>query len=62
MKAWIKNTAIKVLKTMAETAAGYLAGAALLSEVDWVLLASATAISGILTILLNIQNIKTEGE
>ena len=58
--AWLKVTSIKVVKTMAETALAVISTSAILSEVDWMYVLSATALSGVVTILFNIKSIPTE--
>jgi len=58
MKQWFKSLGIKVLKTMAETALGVLAASTLITEVDWYMVLNATLFSAIVTILLNIKDIK----
>lgn len=54
---WIKATGIKVIKTMAETALGMIGTGVLLTDVSWLAVASATVLSGIVTILFNIKGI-----
>ena len=48
---WAKATAIRVLATMCETAIGIIGAASLIGEVNWVTVISATALSGIVTLL-----------
>ena len=56
---WAKVTSIKVVKTMAETALAVIGtGAIGIMDVDWIGLLSACALSGIVTILFNIKEIK----
>lgn len=57
---WLKNTSVKVIKTMAETALAVIGTSAILSEVDWLYVLSATALSGVATILFNIKSIPTK--
>lgn len=58
---WLKKTAIKTVKTMAETAIAVIGTNAMgITDVDWVGVGSATLLSGVVTILINIKNIKTE--
>lgn len=59
---WFKNTGIKVLKTMAETALAVIGTAVVMGEVDWVMVGSATLLSGIVTILFNIKSIPESEE
>lgn len=56
---YIKVLAIKVVKTMAETALAVIGtGAIGILDVDWVGLLSACALSGIITILFNLKDLK----
>ena len=59
MKRWLADTGIKVVRTMAQTAVGVLTGSVVVAEVDWAMLASATAIAGLTCLLMNIGTIKT---
>lgn len=55
---WLKAVGIKVLKTMAETALAVIGTNVVgITDVDWVGLASACALSGIVTILFNIKSL-----
>lgn len=59
MKKWVKKVGIKTVKTMAETALAVIGtNAAGISEVDWVGVCSAMALSGVVTILFNLKDIK----
>ena len=61
MKTWIKKTAIKVVKTMAETALSLIGTNTIgITEVDWLGLLSACALSGVVTILFNIKSIEVK--
>lgn len=60
IKTWIKKTAIKTIKTMAQTAVGVIGSAAVLSAVDWKVAISATILSGVVCILMNISQIEEE--
>ena len=62
MKKWLKSLGIKTVKTMAETALAVIGTSAILSEVDWMYVLSATALSGLATILFNIKSIKIKEE
>lgn len=60
---WLKSVGIKVAKTMAETALAVIGTNTIgITEVDWLGLLSACALSGVVTILFNIKSIKVEGE
>jgi hypothetical protein len=64
MKNWLKSLAIKVLKTMAETALAVIGTNTMgITEVDWLGLLSACALSGVVTVLFNIKELpESEGE
>lgn len=63
MKEWLKKVAIKTVKTMAETALAVIGTNTIgITDVDWLGLLSACALSGVVTILFNIKSIKVEGE
>ena len=60
---WLKSVAIKVVKTMAETALAVIGTNTIgITDVDWIGLLSACALSGVVTILFNIKSIEIEGE
>lgn len=58
MKQWLKSVGIKVAKTMAETALGVIGASYFINEVNWLNVLYATLLSGIVTILINIKDIK----
>lgn len=58
---WMKKTTIKTVKTMAETAIAVIGTNAMgITDVDWVGVGSATLLSGVVTILVNVKDIKEE--
>lgn len=55
---WMKRVGIKVAKTMAETALAVIGTNTIgITEVDWLGLLSACALSGVVTILFNIKSL-----
>lgn len=55
---WIKSVSIKTLKTMAETAIAVIGTNAVgITDVNWLGVLSAVALSGVVTVLFNIKNI-----
>lgn len=55
---WLKSVGIKTVKTMAETAIAVIGTNAIgITEVDWLGVLSAVALSGVVTLLFNIKNI-----
>lgn len=61
---WLKSVGIKTVKTMAETAIAVIGtNAAGITDVDWLGVLSAVALSGVVTILFNIKELpESEGE
>ena len=55
---WIKSVGIKTVKTMAETAIAVIGTNTFgITDVDWLGVLSAVALSGVVTVLFNIKNI-----
>lgn len=54
MKDFIKAASIRALRTVAQTAVATIGTSALLSEVNWVAVISASALAGILSILTSV--------
>ncbi len=62
-KTWVKAAAVRSIKTIAQTAAATISTAAILSEVDWIMVASASILAGLLSVLTSIAGlpeVKTE--
>ena len=55
--AWIRAAGIRAIRTVAQTAAATVATAAVLSEVDWRMVASASALAGILSLLTSVAGL-----
>lgn len=56
-KLWMKAAGIRALRTVAQTAVATLGTSAVLSEVDWVMAASASALAGILSVLTSVAGL-----
>lgn len=54
MKSFIKAAAIRAIRTVAQTAVATIGTSAVLSEVNWVMVASASVLAGVLSILTSI--------
>ena len=54
MKEWIKCAGIRAIKTIAQTAIATLGTAAVLGDVNWVMVASAAALAGVLSLLTSV--------
>lgn len=64
MKKWIKCAGIRALKTVAQTAVALIGVGTVMSDVDWLMVASASLLSGILSLLTSVAGIPEvkEGE
>ncbi len=56
-KKWIKAAGIRAIKTVAQTAVATIGTSVALSEVDWVLVASASVLAGILSLLTSLAGL-----
>lgn len=54
MKNWFKAAAIRAIKTMAQTAIATIGTAAVLNDVNWIAVISATILAGGLSMLTSI--------
>lgn len=54
---WLKAAAVRAVKTLAQTAVATIGTTAVLSEVDWVLVASASTLAAILSMLTSIAGL-----
>lgn len=57
VKAWCKAAAVRAVKTVAQTAAATVGTAVLLSEVNWLVLLSASALAGVLSLLTSLAGL-----
>lgn len=53
-KVFLKAAAIRAVRTIAQTAIASIGTTAVISEVDWLMVASASLLAGILSILTSI--------
>ena len=58
---WWRAAGIRALKTGAQTAAATIGTRAVLAQVDWVMVASAAALAGILSLLTSIAGLPEVG-
>lgn len=55
MKEFIKAAAIRAVRTLAQTAVATIGTSAVIAEVDWIMVASASVLAAILSILTSIS-------
>lgn len=53
-KKWFKAAGIRALKTVAQTAAATIGTAVVINEVNWIMVLSASALAGVLSLLTSI--------
>lgn len=56
-KKWWKAAGVRAVKTVAQTAVATIGTAAVLGGVDWIMVASASVLAGILSILTSIAGL-----
>ena len=54
MKEWFKCAGIRAIKTVAQTAVATIGTAVALGDVNWVMVASAAALAGVLSLLTSV--------
>ena len=66
IKKWLRAAGVRAVKTVAQTAAATIGTAAALGAVDWIMVLSASALAGILSLLTSIAGLpeltESEGE
>ena len=56
-KTWLKAALIRAIKTVAQTAVSLIGVGSVMSDIDWVMVGSASALAGILSILTSIAGL-----
>lgn len=54
---WAKAAGVRALKTLAQTAVATIGTTAVLSEVDWVMVASASVLAAVLSMLTSVAGL-----
>ena len=57
IKSWLKAAGIRAIKTIAQTAIATIGTSAVMSEVNWVMVASASLLAGILSLLTSLAGL-----
>ena len=56
-KKWLKAAAIRAVKTVAQTAIATIGTAAMLGEVNWIAVGSASVLAGVLSLLTSVAGL-----
>ena len=56
-KSWLKAAGIRAIKTVAQTAVATIGTSALLSQVDWRMVISASLLAGVLSLLTSVAGL-----
>lgn len=57
LKNWLKAAGIRAVKTVAQTAIATIGTSAIISEVNWLMVASASVLAGILSLLTSVAGL-----
>ena len=60
---WIKRAGIRAIKTVAQTGVATIGTAAVMGDVNWMMVLSASALAGVLSLLTSVAGLpEVEGE
>ena len=56
-KHWMKAAGVRAVKTVAQTAVATIGASAVISEVDWIMVVSASLLAGVVSMLTSIAGL-----
>lgn len=60
-KKWLRAAGVRAIKTVAQTAVATIGTSAVIGEVNWIMVLSASSLAGILSILTSIAGLPEIG-
>lgn len=57
IKKWLAKAGVRAIKTVAQTAVATIGTSALLSDVDWIMVLSASALAGIASLITSLAGL-----
>lgn len=57
IKKWLKAAGIRAIKTVAQTAVATIGTSAVIGDVDWLMVGSASLLAGILSLLTSVAGL-----
>lgn len=57
LKQWVKAAGIRAVKTVAQTAVATIGTCAVMEEVNWIMVVSASVLSGVLSLLTSVAGL-----
>lgn len=61
-KSWAKAAGVRAVKTVAQTAVATIGTSAVMGDVNWIMVASASALAGILSLLTSVAGLPEVSE
>ena len=56
-KQWLKAAGVRAIKTVAQTAVATIGASAVISEVNWIMVVSASALAGVVSMLTSVAGL-----
>lgn len=57
IKRWLKAAGVRAVKTVAQTAVATIGTSAVIGDVNWIMVLSASALAGVLSVLTSIAGL-----